>query len=79
MSRPMSVVAAGVLAMSLLLVGCGAKPAAEAPDGAAEEAGHGHDEEKGGEADGHAHEAGEEAEADRTTIKAANASTTQGC
>lgn len=71
MSRPMNVVAAGVLAMSLLLAGCGAKPAAEAGSGAAEEAGHDHDEEKGGDADGHAHEEGEEAEADRTTIKAA--------
>ena len=73
MSRPMNVVAAGVLAMSLLLAGCGAKPAAEAGSGAAEEAGHDHDEEKGGDADGHAHEEGEEAEADRTTIKAAMA------
>ncbi|MEG1680315.1 MAG: efflux RND transporter periplasmic adaptor subunit [Stenotrophomonas sp.] len=73
MSRPMNVVAAGVLAMSLLLVGCGAKPAAEATDGAAEEAGHGHDEEKGAEAADHAHEEGEEAEADSTTIKAAMA------
>lgn len=71
MSRPMNVVAAGVLAMSLLLAGCGAKPVAEAGAGAAEEAGHDHDEEKGGDAGGHAHEEGEEAEADRTTIKAA--------
>ena len=73
MSRPINVVAAGVLAMSLLLVGCGTKPAPEASAGAAEEAGHDHDEEKGGEADDHAHEAGEEADADRTTIKAAMA------
>jgi len=71
MSRPINVVAAGVLAISLLLVGCGAKPAAEAGGGAAEEAGHDHDEEKGGEADAHAHEAGEDA--DRTIIKAAMA------
>ena len=71
MSRPLSVVAGGVLAMSLLLVGCGAKPAAEAD--ATEDAGHEHGEEKGGDADGHAHEEGEEAEADSTTIKAAMA------
>jgi cobalt-zinc-cadmium efflux system membrane fusion protein len=71
MSRPMNVVAAGVLAMSLLLVGCGAEPAAEASAGA-EEAGHDHDEEKGGEAGDHAHNEGEEA-ADSTTIKAAMA------
>ena len=73
MSRPMNVVAAGVLAMSLLLFGCGAKPVAEAGAGAAEDAGHEHGEEKGGDADGHAHEEGEEAEADSTTIKAAMA------
>ena len=71
MSRPLSVVAGGVLAMSLLLVGCGAKQAAEAD--ATEEAGHEHGEEKGGDADGHAHEEGNEAEADSTTIKAAMA------
>jgi len=73
MSRPMNVVAAGVLAMSLLLVGCGAEPAADAAAGKAEEAGHDRDEEKGGEPDGHAHDEGEEAEADSTTIKAAMA------
>ncbi|MGE8212561.1 MAG: hypothetical protein ACN6Q8_03105, partial [Stenotrophomonas sp.] len=73
MSRPINVVAAGVLAMSLLLVGCGTKPAPEASAGAAEEAGHDHDEEKAGEADGHAHEEGEEADTDSTTIKAAMA------
>lgn len=73
MSRPMNVIAAGVLAMSLLLVGCGAEPAADAATGKAEEAGHGHDEEKGGEPDGHVHGEGEEAEADSTTIKAAMA------
>jgi len=73
MSRPINVVAACVLAISLLLVGCGSKPAPETSTGAAEEAGHDHDEEKAGEADAHAHGAGEEADADRTTIKAAMA------
>lgn len=73
MSRPINVVAAGVLAISLLLVGCGTKPAPGTSTGAAEEAGHDHDEEKAGEADGHAHEEGEEADTDSTTIKAAMA------
>lgn len=73
MSRPLNVVAGGVLAMSLLLVGCGSKPEAGAATTAVE-ADHGHDEEKAGvEAAGHAHEEGEEAEADSTTIKAAMA------
>ena len=64
MSRPLNVVAACVLAMSLL-AGCGGKPVNAAADGHAEQAGHAHEE--------HGHEEGEEAAADSTLITAAMA------